>query len=121
MPLWPKGGSVGSTGVKIACPDCGSIAHMTVRPAEWREIVAGKIVSHHDGDCVVCLACDCPFVVWPDAPGGIIKRRRVAAGVQVPSPREVVPKAERKAGSANEVIDGLSRDLGRGRILDEPD
>lgn len=121
MRLWGKRGSVERSGVKIACPDCGSIAHMTVRQAEWREIVDGRVIRHHDGDCVVCLACDCPFVVWPDAPGGIIKRRRVAAGVQVPRPQDVQPKPAAGTRKPGADLGVLASDLGAGRIMDEPD
>ena len=106
----------------VRCPVCESHEHMVIKPAFWSEIVDGGVVEHVCGQCVTCLACDSPFVIVAHRPGGIIKRRRVAAGVEMPEPtRQAPPMPQRPGGDANGMIDSLARELASAKIPREPD
>lgn len=104
----------------VNCPACHSIEHMTVRPAYRAEIVNGRVIQHECGVCVVCLRCDTPYVIVGHEAGGIIKRRRVAAGHEIPMPRPEVDTRNRRP-DANGIIDSLGKSLGEGRMMEEPD
>lgn len=97
--------------VDVSCPECSASEYMVVRPMERARIVGSELVTRVSGQCVVCLVCDTPYVIAPHRAGGILKRRRVAAGVQVPR----VPSPDK-----NGAIDALSRDLKDAGLMGEP-
>ena len=103
----------------VSCPACHAIEHMTVRPASRAELVGGKVVQHECGKCVVCLRCDTPYVIVAHEPGGVIKRRRVAAGVDIPQATRTPDPRPRM--DANGALDSLSKSLGEASIMEEPD
>lgn len=102
---WPAGTVIG-------CPECSGPEFMVVRPAFRAKLVDGRMRAVEHGACVVCLACDTPYVIVPSRPGGILKRKRVAAGVELPRP------AARPSGPA--IIDGLAREMGMTGMREEP-
>lgn len=106
------------TSMPVVCPTCKAIEHMTVRPAERAELVNGQVVQVKCGVCVVCLRCDTPFVIVAHEPGGVIRRRKVAAGIEIPDAPPRPPA--RPQGDANGIIAGLDRALGESRLMEEP-
>lgn len=106
--------------VAIECPACRGREFMIVRPAYTGTVAGGKAEANECGNCVVCLRCDGPYVICQHEPGGVIKRRRVAAGVDIPQPpRAPAPAAPRP--DANGMLSALHASLGDGRIMEEPD
>ena len=101
-------------GADVLCPHCGSREYLDVRPAYMATIRAGKVVQVECGRCVACLQCDGPYVIVPHRPGGVMTRRRVAAGQEIPSPRK-------PSGEGQRALDGLAAALGGANMpVDEP-
>lgn len=102
-------------GQEATCPECGAAEHFVVRIGQRARVVHGELVEKPDLRAVVCLACDQPYVIAPHRPGGVMRRRRVAAGVEI----QRVPPESRK-GDNNGALSILERDLAGGRIMEEP-
>ena len=100
----------------VGCPECGSPEYMRVRPMHMAKVLNGTLIERESGQCVACLVCEAPYVIAPHRPGGILKRRRVAAGVPIPPS---VPRGTRPPDK-NGMIDALARDLGGAALMEEP-
>jgi hypothetical protein len=99
----------------VSCPECSAPEYMFVRPMLRGRTVGGELVEKVSGACVVCLVCETPYVIAPHRAGGVLKRRRVAAGVPVPPVRP-----ESRKPDANGALDLLARDLGAAGLREEP-
>jgi hypothetical protein len=90
---------------------------MDIRGAFTASIRGGQVVQTECGRCVACLSCDSPYVIVAHRPGGVIVRRRVAAGQEMPEP---MPHRA-PSGAGQRIVDGLSSALGGANLTpDEP-